>query len=765
MRLPIVTLCALVVALGTFAIPAFAGEYGAVRGSVVDQSGSPVAGATVTLRAEDEPPMTTSTDKNGLFEFPRVTFDTYTITAQTANGQIASDVLTVATDNTASVALKLSAKVIGHVAVRGRAGSEQNGVNVLAVGTISTLPGNVSLNKVMETVPGIVPFSYNEPVSRGFHGVEYEVDGVPIPQTTASNFAEIIDPRDIDRLEVFTGSIPAEFGGERDGAVVDVITSRAPEISGQRGTVSVSTGSYGYNDVTLNDVAGDGPFHVFVTANTEETNRGIDSPTYVPDHDNSGDGDEFLRMLFTPNARDSYAVDVQNQFTGFQIPIDTNTNDPQDSCWSPASTDDVQNEYDQSLSFEFNRATSDNQGYFELSPWYHEGRVAYLGDTLEDLAGGCPASTTQNRIGKYEGLTTALFRTTGKHNIKIGATGDVEHFTSQFSTTLCETGTGFPNSIPCVPTAPFLDNPSKTGTNLGVYVEDRFQASDTQSLNVGVRYDKSTGFVDGNQVSPRVEWDDRVSDKDTIHVWYGRMYAAPALEDVRRDAVIVGGLTGTPVYDLKPEHDTDFESGVAHTFSQNVTGTATVWVRDVWNVLDTTQLGSTPIFTVFNSAYGRADGLEFRMNGVTGDRGDNWFLSYGISESYANGISGGTFLFPVDQLQAANGWALEDHDQTNTLNSAYTWDYRPGDYFTFQTLWGSGFPAQFENGTGRLPQHVTFGASLGKQPPKQGSGLGWEISGTNLLNKEYLLKLNNGFNTTQYAEGRSVVVKLIWPVL
>jgi hypothetical protein len=226
-----------------------------------------------------------------------------------------------------------------------------------------------------------------------------------------------------------------------------------------------------------------------------------------------------------------------------------------------------------------------------------------------------------------------------------------------------------------------------------------------------------------------------------------------------------GGGGSLPVYDLKPEHDTDFETGLLHTFSSNVTGTTTFWFRNVWNVLDTTQLGGTPIFTVFNSAYGRADGVEVRVNGVTGDRGDNWFLSYGLSESYANGISGGTFLFNPQTLQGANGWALEDHDQTNTLNSAYTWDYRPGQYFTFQTLWGSGFPAQFENGVGRLPGHVTIGASLGKKPATSGSGLGWEISGTNLLNKEYLLKLNNGFNTTQYAPGRQVIVKLIWPVL
>lgn len=60
---------------------------------------------------------------------------------------------------------------------------------------------------------------------------------------------------------------------------------------------------------------------------------------------------------------------------------------------------------------------------------------------------------------------------------------------------------------------------------------------------------------------------------------------------------------------------------------------------------------------------------------------------------------------------------------------------------------------------------VKFGASLGRKLPGDGSGFGWEIQGTNLLDKKYLIKLNNGFNTTQYAAGRQITVKLIAPIL
>ena len=753
---------ALLIAICLFSsTPALAGVYGAIRGTVVDANGAPVADVTVTIKAGDSTQQSVVTGPSGAFEFPRVAFDTYDISAAASDGRIASDVVTVLSDGVVSVTLKLSSKVLGRVNVSAHVATQNPGVNVVSAQTISTLPGSTSLNKVIQTVPGIVPFSYNEPVSRGFHGVQYEIDGVPIPQTTSSDFAEIIDPRDIDRLEVFTGAIPAEFGGERDGAVVDVITTHAPPETGNHGLMSVATGSYGYGLLSLDDEAGAGPFHIFVTANDEKTGRGIDSPTFDPTHDQSSQGDEFVRAVFNPDPRDQVAADFSNQYSGFQIPIDTNAADPNDPCWSPASTNDYQQEYDRSASLAFDRSTADGKGYFELSPWYHSGRVAYLPDPANDLAGGCPASTAQDRIGKYVGLTTAMFRTSGKHSIKVGATGDVENFTSAFSITLCQ-----PSSTPCLPQAPFTDDVAQRGSNMGVYIEDKFEPSATQSINAGVRYDHSTGFVSGNQISPRIEYDDQITPQDLLHFYFGRLYAAPALEDVRRDAVVVGGGggSGLPVYDLKPEHDTEYETGVDHRFSGATNGTVTFWFRNVWNVLDTTQIGSTPIFTEFNSAYGRADGAEVRLAGVAGTRGDNWYLSYGISESYANGISGGTFLFSPQQLQGATGWALEDHDQTNTLNAAYTWDYAPGRYFSLQPLWGSGFPAQFENGQGRLPGHVTFGASLGQRPSPDGTHWGWEIDGTNLLNKQYLLKLNNGFNTTQYAPGRQVELKLVAPI-
>lgn len=732
-----------------------ADAYGSVTGVVLDSTNHPVQGAAVTLKADNATAASTTTDPTGHFRFARVAFDTYTVGVDAAGYAPAADTVTISSGNVVTLSFRLEPKVLGRVVTTSRAASvtgQPVSVNVISRQTILALPNNSSLQKVVQTVPGVVPFSYNEPVSRGFHGVAYEVDGIPLQQLSSSNFSEIVDPRDIDRLEVFTGAMPAEFGGQRQGAVVDILTKRATDIAEKSGgTVTLFGGSYADAGASFNQAVGSGSFRTFFAANVLRNGRGLDSPTVLPEHDNSNQSDEFLRTLYSPNDRDTFALDFANQYAAYQIPINTNRSDPHDATFSVPGTDDNQQEYGRFANLTFSRISADGKGYFEIAPWYSSGRVTYLPDPASDLAGSAQASVSQNRYANYLGLTTSYSRGNDKNNFKTGLTADVENFNGQFALQFLSGGVLQPT---------FFDNAAQRGSNLGYYVQDKYFASSYVTINAGLRYDHSTGFVDGHQISPRVEVNLQADPKNVVHLYYGRLYAAPLLEDVRRSAVIIGGgsPSALPVYDLKPERDSIYEAGVAHTFSPVASGFLTLWARHVNNVLDTTQIGATPIFTEFNSAGGQAVGMELNVKGRAYN-GNSYYLSYGTSLSQAIGISGGTFLFPVSQLQGANSWALEDHDQTNTINTAYTWNLSPsGRYATLQALYGSGFPVQFENGPGRLPVHWEVGASYGEPPSAR--GVGWEIDGNNLLNHVYLIKQNNGFNSTQYSAGRFITFKV-----
>ena len=208
---------------------------------------------------------------------------------------------------------------------------------------LAASPVNNSLNRLIVTVPGAVQFSYNEPVINGFHGVTYEVDGAPLPLATTSNFAEIIDPKIINSLEIFTGAIPAEYGGDRMGAVVSIVTDRFLNFPKARtGLITGGAGSQGQAVGEFDTVSRFGNNELFLSFNSSSTNRGLDAPTYDAIHDDSSSSDQFLRWVSKLSDRATIAADFSNQFSQFQIPINIDPNNPNDPIYAIPGTDDTQ---------------------------------------------------------------------------------------------------------------------------------------------------------------------------------------------------------------------------------------------------------------------------------------------------------------------------------------------------------------------------------------------------------------------------------------
>lgn len=748
---------------------------GVVRGNV-SLNGTARAGARVTLSGESTS-NSTQTDAAGNFTFPLVPFGRYTVTAHVEGYPDASNSVTVTSDSVVTVSLPL-----GQVPEIGRASSQASGrsvagnpvsVNTLSKSTIAALPQNQSLNLLVETVPGIVRFSYDEPVARGFHGVLYEVDGAPIPQTTASAFSEIIDPRNIDSLEIFTGAYPAEYGGQRMGAVVNIITKRDVDIPGGSYTeITPGAGSFDQTSLSLEQESRLGTTALFFNGNVQQNTRGLDPPTQDPLHDNTSLSDGFLRTITKLSSQDTLAFDYSSQYNTFQVPINT-TITPYDLVVSLPNQDDVQREYNTFGNLNYTHTAPDGNSYFQVIPWWRTTRIVYAGDLAADVQAldysnltcgpdgmePCPlAGLSQDRRASVVGLRAVYALLAGKNALKFGLDGSVENFIS--AEEIAQSG------MPA-----FYDNVAQRGTTLSGYAEDKWTPSQIFSLSAGVRYDYSDGFVEGNQVEPRIGFNLGLGPTTVFHAYYGRLYAAPDLEDTRRAAVLIGGgspSSSLPVYDLKPETDSYYEAGVAQTFGDGLSGYVTAWERNAWNVLDTTQIYPTPIFAVYNNSIGLAHGYDLRLDqrGATED----WYLSAEWSLSVASGISGGTFIFcpPGTSNQSSCLSSLgtldlepEDHDQTVSLNGGYTKHFgdRLRDYVTLGPEYGTGYPVCFQaGGCGRLTPHLTFNASIGRAPAPH--SVGFSLQALNLANYQYLVKVNNGFNTTQWAAGLQLLFQL-----
>ncbi|GAC1589721.1 MAG: hypothetical protein NVS3B28_16070 [Candidatus Velthaea sp.] len=465
-----------------------------------------------------------------------------------------------------------------------------------------------------------------------------------------------------------------------------------------------------------------------------------------------------MRVALPAGSGNQLAFDISNQFAAFQIPINTNPSDPNNPYVSAARTDDVQREYDRFASISFTHTTRDGIGFVQVVPWIRSSRVAYDGDlgrdvlaTFPDPATGNPTPQNglrQDRRANYAGLRLSAARSGNIHAVKAGAEIARETIGDNGFYRL---GNGSPDRSNAV---------SQAGTTFGAYVQDRYALGRRFAVNAGVRYDHSTGFTGGSQISPRLEINYAPERSTIFHAYAGRLYAAPALEDTRRDAIITQtSAAAASLYDLKPERDSYVEFGIEHTFRPGLSMYANAWQRNATNVLDTTQLLNTPLFAVYNNAVGHAHGLELRVQGE-GPR-DTFFLSAALSEALAAGISGSTFLFDPGTV-ANTTLNPEDHDQSVTINGAFTHRFGTNRsvYATFAPVYGTGYPVNFQTGPGRLPAHLTLDASVGRDADRSARRIGFQIAGENLFDRQYLIKVNNGFNTTQWAPGRRIVARV-----
>ncbi len=771
MKMFIPALCAIV--LFCIALPANAAVTGIVRGNVLVDN-TPRANVNLSLTGEGSL-LRTTTDSAGNYVFSQVPFGDYILTAAYSGVSDRSLSVSVASDAVLTVNMALGQlKVIGNLNITSRGGAAGTPVSNTMLGRqqLAAMPTNNSLDRIVQTAPGIVRFSYNEPVAHGFHGLTYELDGAPIPQATSSNFAEIIDPKNIDSLEIFTGAFPAEYGGSRQGAVVNIVTSRLSDLRvPSQGTFTVGGGNYGQGITSFDEALKFGSSELFLNANTQHTNRGVDAPTFNAIHDNSSQSDEFLRFIAPVGPRGMLAFDFSNQLAQFQIPINTDPNNPNDPVVSVPGTDDVQREYDRYANLNLTLTSKDGNGVFQIIPWYRYTRIAYDGDLANDVRATQPDPVTgnpvnlvglrQNRYATYAGLRVSQFRASAHHAVKVGADFSRETFNAHqvFATLSQSEGSTSFDTV--------TSDVSQPGWQIGLYAQDKWSPSRALSVDYGVRYDHSTGFTSGYQISPRIGVNIAPDEKNVVHVYYGRMYAAPQLEDVRQACVVLQGCSDVPVYDLKPESDSYFEMGVAHTFDPAMTGYVNFFMRTAVNVLDTTQLLNTPLFAVFNNAIGRDEGVELRLQGRQGIA-DSWFLSATASRAEAAGVSGSTFLFPPGPPGPVTAADLqpEDHDQTYAANGAYTHRFGPHAawFATLQGEYGTGYPVQFQSGAGRLPAHLTVNLALGKDAGKNGDhSLGFDLNVDNLLNHQYIIKIANGFNTTQISSGRNILFRLSAP--
>jgi hypothetical protein len=337
----------LILSLGFTALPAWvaagsSGGAGTVAGTVKDQTGAVIPGATVTIHNPVSGlERTASTDGSGSFTFSNIPFNPYHLTITDAG--FTPHVQDIDLNSSVPVNLNITLELAGGkttvtvtteasdlVEVDSTAHTDVDRTLIEDLPLESQSSGLSSL--VTLTSPGISADSNGL-----FHGLgdhasnSFSVDGQPITDQQSKVFSNQLPEDAVQSLEVIEGAPPAEFGGKTSVVIVATTRSGLGETQ-PHGNVTTSYGTFGTSNTGFNFGYGGKSWGNFIAANGLNTTRFLDGPEFNVMHDRGNEENVFDRVDFKPAEKDTVNVNFQFTRSWFQTP---NSYDAQDAtAWS-----------------------------------------------------------------------------------------------------------------------------------------------------------------------------------------------------------------------------------------------------------------------------------------------------------------------------------------------------------------------------------------------------------------------------------------------
>jgi outer membrane cobalamin receptor len=796
------------VLLGLLALsPARAGVLGGIWGSVRDAQAAPLAGAQVTVQGAGLT-RSAAAGLDGTFQVNSLPFGDYTVSASVDGFAPGSEAVHVASDATVGVDLRLlplsaTAAVEDEDAVTVR--STRIRINRSAAVSsqetdaeqISQMPGGStqSLPKVLFTAnPGFVQGSFGQVFSRGNHAnLQYDIDGIQLPDSVSGTFGDAFSVLDVDRMEVITGGLPAEYGMRLSG-VVNILTKSGGSEPG--GVLDLNYGSFNTfsPQATYGGSADGGHFRYFVSGAYSSTDRGLDTPEPASEgmqlrggtqavHDASQSNNQFAKLDWDLDGQDTLMLTAFNSQRTFEIPDYPSSFRPMDpffspdysdafgnvggAVWSPSGAGDYQIEGSDYAELMWKHRFSDDS-LLQLAPYMKRSSVIFHGDPTEDLQASLAGSPSDP--------VTADSFFEDRSTTNLGLQGDYQSHVNEANSLK----TGFqlqaaeahgPISILVQTTGMSVTGTGQDGADHdyqeSAFIQDDISVTKQVVLNAGLRYDAIQDlFADASSVDgmfqPRLGLNYSPWERTKFHLFYGALFQPAPAEDLRDSfSQVTGNLQP---YDIKSEKDTYYEAGAAQQWGGQLLSVNTYY-KDAVNLLDDTQLLNTAITEPYNYAKGYVYGTEASINGKFLEHfSESLTYTYEIAQGY--GASGGLFALPPAALLAeeqggADFWQYLDHCQINSANADLAWSLG-GFSVGFTGLYGSGLRTGYDN-TVSLPPHFTVDGTVAYAV----RGSAWledfklALDVTNIFDDVYPIFIDNGFNGSHYVAPTEFTVHLI----
>jgi outer membrane receptor protein involved in Fe transport len=711
-----------------FCLLMLAADTGTLRGIVHDPQHRPLPGAQIVLRGPDPAlSKTVMSDANGEFQVTDLPEGAYTISVSAQGFRPLDKQVAVTAAKTPVLHLELelsgtstSVEVSGATSkLNTQASTVQTMVSPKEITQTAGADQTNSLAMITNFTPGAV-MVHDMLHMRGGHQVNWFFDGIPVVNTNiAANVAPLINPKNVEELEIERGGFSSEYG-DRTYGFFNVVTPSGFERNNEINLIATAGNFYATDD-QINIGSHTQRFAYYASLDGSRSELGLAPPVSQVIHDqNSGVGG-FLSLLYNPSAKDQFRWIASVREDHYQIP--NVQGDP---------SRDLDLEQDYLAGFHWTHSFEDGVT-FTLAPYYHFNSAHYLGGPNDN-----PFILNDNSRSNYFGGRSVVQMQKKKHNARAGIEAWGQHDNTFFGLT-------------ANPGGAVLNQVEKHWANsTALFVEDQYKATSWLTFDLGIRLTHYAGLLNENAADPRLGASIRIPRLNwTLHGYYAYYYQPPPLDSLAGPALDFAVSQGFGFIPLGGERDIQHDAGV----SVPLRG----WSLDVdnfhtsaRNFLDHDVIGDSGIFIPLTDLGAIISGTEVTLRSPRLFHVAQWRVAY--SNQIGQGIGPITGGLLED---APTGNFLLDHDQRNTATSVLSLTLPGHMWATPAYQFGSGFLNG--NGPSHLPPHSTFDLSIGKT-----FGEKWTLSANavNIANTRYLLDTSNTFGGTHYILPRQIYAEV-----
>ena len=637
--------------------------------------------------------------------------------------------------------------------------------------TIQALPGgdNQQLSQILLQSPGVAQDGSGQLHVRDDHGnLQYRINGIILPEGLAV-FGQTLTPRFVNRFDLLTGALPAQYG-LRTGGIIDIHTKSGLFENG--GELSLYGGSYGTIVPSLEYGGHSDGTNYFASVEYRRNDLGIESVdgSRHPLHDRTEQFHGFAYLDHIINSENRVSLIGGYSDQRFQIPNPRGLH-PDGTYSVGGRTDFLSDNLDERQRERTAFALASflhNAGPFTLqaSLFARYSALDYYPDVLGELLFNGLAQRAAKRDLTAGAQLEGAYEIGDHHTLRAGVVISRDRGTSRTTTQVFPLDArgnqaGQPIAIP--------DNSRATEWTYSAYLQDEWKIVPQLTLNFGARFDAYRGFRSEQQLSPRANLVWTPGSGTTIHFGYARYFSPPPFANVASPTVALftgtsgeapGGLASTTPFAERQDY---FDVGIQQRVGSLTLGLDGYYRRSR-NLIDEGQFGAPIILTPFNYRDGRIRGIE---GNITYARGP-WLAYANLAWARAKGrdIVSSQFNFdPADLAYIRTHYIYLDHDQTWTGSAGLSYRIEhgalAGTRLGADLIYGSGLrrtPAGAPPNSSHLPGYVQVNASLSHR--FESAGLELRLDVVNVLDRVYLIRDGSGIGVgaPQYGPRRGFYV-------